>query len=110
MSSTAGCVSGGFCTEGSGIDGSGTYGSTFGNGSGLGSGGGYGEWLGVIGVVGILIDNNGLFTSSGESSRSSKNKLSITLLITSMSARLSSSIPLTSSLASGGWGLSEGIN
>ena len=49
MSSTAGCVSGGFCTEGLGTDGSG-----FGKGSGLGSGGGDGEWLGVIGVVGIL--------------------------------------------------------
>ena len=45
MSSTAGCVSGGFGTEVSGIDGSGTY------GSGLGSGGGDGEWSAVIGVV-----------------------------------------------------------
>ena len=62
MSSVAGCVSGGFGTDGSG----------FGKGSRLGSGGGDGEWSGVIGVVGILSKNNGLSTSGGESSRSSK--------------------------------------
>ena len=44
MGSIAGCVSGGF-----GIDGLG-----FVRGCRLGSGGGDGEWLGVIGVVGIL--------------------------------------------------------
>ena len=60
-------------------------------------------------MVGILSDNNGLSTSGGESSRSSKSKLSITLLIAAMSAWLSSSIPSTGSLASGGWGLSGGI-
>ena len=80
----------------------GTDGSRFVRGSILGSGGGDGEWSGVIGVVGILSDNNGLSTSGGKSSRLSKNKLSITLLIAAMSARLSSSIPLTGSLASGG--------
>ena len=59
--------------------------------------------------MGILSDNNGLSTSGGYSSRSSENKLLITLLITSMSAWLYSSIPPTGSLASGGWGLSKGI-
>ena len=67
VSFAAGCVSGGFCAKGSGIDD-----SRFGKGSGLGSGGGDGEWSGVIGVVGILSDNNGLSNSGGESSRSSK--------------------------------------
>ena len=104
MSSIAGRVSGGFCTQGSSTDG-----SRFSKGSGLGSGGGDGEWSGVIHVVGILSDNNGFLTFGGESSRSSKNKLLITLLIASMSAWLYSSIPLTGSLASGGWGLFEGI-
>ena len=56
MGSVAGCVSGGF----------GTNGSRFFRGFGLGSGGGDGEWSGVIGVVGILSDNNGLSTSGGE--------------------------------------------
>ena len=99
MRSIAGCVSGVFGTDS----------SWFGKGSILGSGGGDGEWSGVIGVVGILSGNNGLSTSGGESSRSSKNKLSITLLIVAMSSWLSSTIPSTTSLASGGWGLSEGI-
>ena len=44
------CVSRGFEIDG----------SSFGKVFGLGSGGGYGEWSGVIGVVGILSDNNGL--------------------------------------------------
>ena len=56
MRSVAGCVSGGFGTDGFG----------FIRGYGLGSGGGDGEWSGVIGVVGILLDNNGLSTSGGE--------------------------------------------
>ena len=99
MGFVVGCVFGGFGTDGSG----------FVRGFGLGSGGGDGEWSGVIGVVGILSDNTRLSTSGGESSRSSENKLSITLLIVAMSAWLSSSIPSTGSLASGGWGLSGGI-
>ena len=53
----------------------GTDGSRFVRGSILGSGGGDGEWSGVIGVVGILSDNNGFLTSGGESSRSLNNKL-----------------------------------
>ena len=99
MGSVAVCVSGGVGADGSG----------FGKGSGLGSGGGDGEWSSVIGVVGILSYNNGLLTSGGESSRSSENKLSITLSIAAMSSLLSSYIPPNGSLASGGWGLSEGI-
>ena len=59
MRSVAGCVYGGFGTDGSGFD----------KGSGLGSGGGDGEWSGVIGVVGILSGNTGLSTSGCESSR-----------------------------------------
>ena len=61
MSSVAGCVPSGFSAESSDIDvagtnflgkgGSGAYGSVV--GSGLGDGGGDGEWLGVIGVVGM---------------------------------------------------------
>ena len=66
MSSATGCVSGGFCAEGSSTDG-----SRFGKGYGLGSGGGDGEWLGVIGVVGILSFDDGSSTSGGESSGSS---------------------------------------
>ena len=92
MGSIDGCVSGGFGPDG----------SEFFRGSRLGSGGGDGEWSGVIGVVEILLDNNGLSTSGGESSRSSENKLSITLSITAMSSLLSSYIPMNGSLASGG--------
>ena len=59
--SATGCVSGGFCVEGSSADGSGvedlgakvSSADGLGAGSGLGSGGGDGEWSGVIGVVGI---------------------------------------------------------
>ena len=76
MRYVAGCVFGGFGTDG----------SWFGKSYRLGSGGGDGEWLGVIGLVGILLDNNGLTTSGGESSRPSENKLSITLLISTMLA------------------------
>ena len=76
MVSVAGCVSGGFGTDCSG----------FVRGSILGIGGGDGEWLGVIGVVRILSDKDGLSTSGGESSRPSENKLSITLLIVAMLA------------------------
>ena len=76
MELVAWCVSGGFDTDGLG----------FGKGYGLGSGGGDGEWLGVIGVVGILSGNNVLLNSGGESSRSSENKFSITLLIATISA------------------------
>ena len=88
MEPVAGCVSGGFGTDGSG----------FGKGSRLGSGGRDGEWLGVIGVVGIFLDNNALSNYGGQSSRSSENKLLITLLIATMSSWLSSSIPTTGSI------------
>ena len=113
MSSEAGCVSGGFCTEdsdanvssadGLGKGGSSAYGS--GAGSGLGSGGGDGEWSGVIGVVGIWL-GVGCLTCGGESSGMSENRLSITRLIYS---RFSSSTSLASSLANGGCGISAGI-
>ena len=106
MSSAARCVTGGFCIEGSGTDGSGTNGSRFSKGYGSGSGGGDGEWLGVIGVVGILSVDVGSSTSGGESSGSSKNRLSITWLISSM---LSSSTFIVGSLASGGCGMPKGI-
>ena len=96
MSSVAGCVSGGFGTDGSG----------FGKGSRLGGGGGDGEWLGVIGVVGIFSVNVGSSTSGGESSRLSENRLSITRCI---SSKLSSSSSLAGSLANGGHGMSRGI-
>ena len=92
----AGCVSGGFGTDGSG----------FGKGSGLGSGGGDGEWSGVIGVVGILSVNVGSSISGGESSRSSENRLSITQLIYS---KFSSSTYFAGSLDNGGCGMSTGI-
>ena len=59
MGSIGGCVFGGF----------GTYGSGLVRGSGLGNGGGDGEWLGVIGVVGILLVGVGSSTYGGESSR-----------------------------------------
>ena len=68
MGSVAGCVSGGFGTNGSG----------FVRGSGLGSGGGDGEWLGVIGVVRIWPVGVGSSTCGGESSGLSENRLSIT--------------------------------
>ena len=83
-----------------------TNGSGFGKGSGLGSGGGDGEWSGVIGVVGIFSVNVGSSTFGGESSGSSKNRLSNTWLI---SSRLSSSTSLVGSLANGGCGMSKGI-
>ena len=56
MGFVAGCVSGGFDTDGSG----------FGKGYGLGSGGGDGEWSGVIGVVGILLVESGSSNFGGE--------------------------------------------
>ena len=87
MGSIVGCVSRGFGTDGSG----------FVRGSGLGSGGGYGEWSGVIGVVGIL--SIGSLNYGGESSGSSENRLLITWLISSM---LSASTSLAGSLAGGG--------
>ena len=84
-----------------GIDASG-----FGKGFGLGSGGGDGEWSGVISVVGLLSIDVESSTSSGESSESSENRLSITQLI---SSSLPSSTCLARSLSSGGFGMSEGI-
>ena len=96
MEPIARCVSGGFHTDG----------SWFGKGSVLGSGSGDGEWSSVIGVVGILSVDVGSSTSSGESSRSSENRLSITQLI---SSRLSSFTSLAGSLAGGGCGMSKGI-
>ena len=98
MSSAAGCVSRGFCAEGSDIDVSGA-------GSGLGSGGGDGEWSGVIGVVGIW-SGVGSSTCGGESFGMSVNRLLITRLI---SSRFSSSTSLAGSLANGGCGMSAGI-
>ena len=84
MSSAAGCVSGGFCAEGSDTDVAGTDGPGRGGsgadgsvaGFGLGGGGGDGEWSGVIGVVGMW---SGVGSSNcwGESSGMSKNRLSI---------------------------------
>ena len=96
MGSVAGCVSGGFGTDGSG----------FGTGSVLGSGGGDGEWSGVIGVVGILSIDSGSSTYGGELPGSSANRLSITWLISSY---LSSFTSLDSSLASGGCEMSKRI-
>ena len=96
MISVAGCVSGGFGTDG----------LEFGKGFGLGSGGGDGEWSSVIGVVGILSFDVGSSTSGGESSGSSENRFSIIQLI---SSRLSSSTSLAGSLANGGCGMSTGI-
>ena len=109
MSSTAGCVSGGFCAEDSdtnvsGADGLGKGGS--GAGSGLGSGGGDGEWSSVIGVVGILSVGVRSSTCGGESSGSSENRFSITRLI---SSRFSSSTSLAGSFPNGGGGMSAGI-
>ena len=96
MELVAQCVSGGFDTNGSG----------FGKGFGLGGGGGDDEWSSVIGVVGILSVDVGSSTSSGESSGSSENRLSITKLIYS---RLSSSTSLAGSLAGGGCETFKGI-
>ena len=104
VSSAAGCVSGVFCTKGSGADGLGTDVSRFGKGSGLVSGGGDGEWSGVIGVVGIL--SVGSSTCGGESSGLSENRLLINWLI---SSKLYSSTSLTGSLANGECGMSKGI-
>ena len=108
MSSAAGCVSGGFCVEGSDTDVSGAYGSSksgSGADSGLGSGGGDGEWLDVIGVVGMW---SGVRSSNcgGESSGMSENRLSITRLI---SSRFSCSPSLAGSLVGGGCEMSKGI-
>ena len=113
MSSTTGCVSGGFSVEGSdtdvsGVDGLGKGGSSAygsGAGSGLGSGGGDGEWLSAIGVVGIW-SGVGSSTCGGESYGTSENTLSITRLISSM---FSSSLSLASSLAGGGGAMSIGV-
>ena len=92
MSSTAGCVSGGFCADGSC------------KGFRLGSGGGDGEWSSVIGVVGILLVNSGSSNYGGELVGSSENRLSITWLISSW---LSSSTSLAGSLAGGGCEISK---
>ena len=105
MSSTAGCVSGGFCVEGSDIDVSGVDGLGKG-GSVLGSGGGDGEWSGIIGVVGIWSVGVGSSNCGGESFGSSENRLSISRLI---SSRFSSSTSLFGSLANKGYEMSVGI-
>ena len=73
---------------------------------GLGSGHGDGEWSGVIGVVGILSVGVESSTCGGESSRLSKNRLSITQLI---SSRFSSSTSLAGSSPNGGCRMSVGI-
>ena len=91
------CVFGGFETGG----------SRFGKGFGLGSGVGDGEWSGVIGVVGILSIDSGSSNSGGELDRSSKNRLSITWLISSW---LPSSASLVGSSASRGFEISDGVN
>ena len=112
VSSTAGCVSGGFCAEGSntdvvGTDGCGRGGSNAGGlvaSSGLG-GGGDGEWSGVIGVVEMW---SGVRSSicGGEPSWMSENMSSISRLISSM---FSSSPFLDGSLAGGGGAVSVGV-
>ena len=107
MSSAAGCVSSEFCAEGSDTDIAGTDGLGRGgsgaNGSvagfGLGGGGGDGEWLGVIGVVGMW-SGVGSSICGGEPSGMSENRSSISRLIFSM---FSSSPFLAGSLV-GGWG------
>ena len=99
VSSTARCVSRGFCADGSGAEGSSAS-------SGLGSGGGDGEWSGVIGVVGIWLVGVGSLTCGGEYSGSLENRLSITRLI---SSKFSSSTSLVGLLANGGCGMSARI-
>ena len=70
------CVSGGVEIGGSG----------FGKGLRLVGGDGYGEWSGVIGVVGIFSVDSGSSTSSGELVGSSENRLLITWLIAKISS------------------------
>ena len=72
----------------------------------MGSGGGDGEWSGVISVVWIWSLGVGSSTYGGESSGMSKNRLSITWLI---SFKFSSSTSLVGSLVDGGCGMSAGI-
>ena len=108
MSSVAGYVSGGSCAEGSDTnvasnDGSGADGSVV--GSGLGGGGGDGEWLGVIGVVGMWL-GVGSSICGVEPSWMLENRSSISLLISPM---FSSSSFLAGSLAGGGGAMSVGV-
>ena len=100
MELVAWCVYGGFETSGIG----------FGKGSILGGGDGDGEWSSVIGVVGIFLVEGRFLTVGGELVGLLENRLSITWLIAKISSWLSSSESLTSSLASKGWEISDGVN
>ena len=89
--------------DGSGKGGSGADGSVV--GSGLGGGGDDGEWSGVIGVVGMWSGVRSLICG-GEPSGMSKNRSSISRLISSM---FYSSPFLAGSLAGGGGAMSVGV-